>query len=92
MPVYYYDPPDRFVAGPCSLTVIRYTPLRPFLVRLNDAGGGVDDLLPRAADTAQDGLDSESDAVIGGGAGSGGGAGRTAGDALVGGGAGSAGG
>jgi hypothetical protein len=26
--------------------VIRYTPLRPFLLRLNDTGGGVDDLLP----------------------------------------------
>ena len=53
------------VADPCSLTVIRYTPLRPFLLRLNDTGGGVDDLLPRpkSADSA------ESDAVIGGGAG-----------------------
>ena len=64
-----------------SLTVIRYTPLRPFLLRLNDTGGSVDDLLPsppQAADAqpaeappAPGGgtLGSESDAVIGGGAG-----------------------
>jgi probable phosphomutase (TIGR03848 family) len=61
----HLDQCQRIVADPCSLTVIRYTPLRPFLLRLNDTGGGVDDLLPRPkpADSA------ESDAVIGGGAG-----------------------
>jgi probable phosphomutase (TIGR03848 family) len=61
----HLDQCQRIVADPCSLTVIRYTPLRPFLLRLNDTGGGVDDLLPRPkpADNA------ESDAVIGGGAG-----------------------
>jgi probable phosphomutase (TIGR03848 family) len=58
---------QRIQVDPCSLTVIRYTPLRPFLVRLNDVGGAVDDLLPpkrrgrrRAA---------SSDATVGGGAG-----------------------
>lgn len=69
----HLDQCQRIVADPCSLTVIRYTPLRPFLVRLNDVGGSVDDLLPRAADTAQDGLGNESDALVGGGAGSAGG-------------------
>ena len=43
----HLDQSQRIVADPCSLTVIRYTPLRPFLLRLNDTGGGVDDLLPR---------------------------------------------
>ena len=43
----HLDQGQRIVADPCSLTVIRYTPLRPFLLRLNDTGGGVDDLLPR---------------------------------------------
>jgi hypothetical protein len=57
------------VADPASLTVIRYTPLRPFLLRLNDTGGGVDDLLPRPAVPGEEGK-TESDAVIGGGAGS----------------------
>jgi probable phosphomutase (TIGR03848 family) len=42
----HLDQCQRIVADPCSLTVIRYTPLRPFLLRLNDTGGAVDDLLP----------------------------------------------
>ena len=79
----HLDQCQRIVADPCSLTVIRYTPLRPFLIRLNDVGGGLDDLLPRAQASP---VGSESDAVIGGGAGS------SAGDAFVGGGADGAGG
>ena len=43
----HLDQSQRIVADPCSLTVIRYTQLRPFLLRLNDTGGGVADLLPR---------------------------------------------
>jgi len=67
----HLDQCQRIQADPCSLTVIRYTTLRPFLIRLNDVGGGVDDLLPRAAEEAHAGLAAESDAVIGGGAGAG---------------------
>jgi probable phosphomutase (TIGR03848 family) len=66
----HLDQCQRIQADPCSLTVIRYTTLRPFLVRLNDVGGSVDDLLPKAAEAAHAGLAAESDAVIGGGAGS----------------------
>jgi probable phosphomutase (TIGR03848 family) len=66
----HLDQCQRIQADPCSLTVIRYTPLRPFLLRLNDMGGGVDDLLPQAGDAARAGLAAESDAVVGGGAGS----------------------
>jgi probable phosphomutase (TIGR03848 family) len=84
----HLDQCQRILADPCSLTVIRYTPLRPFLLRLNDVGGGVDDLLPRPAPGGPDG---ESDAVIGGGAGAAPATGA-AGAALVGDGAGSAGG
>lgn len=29
---------QRIAVGPCSLTVIRYTPLRPFLLRLGETG------------------------------------------------------
>ena len=29
---------QRIQVDPCSLTVIRYTPLRPFLLRMNDTG------------------------------------------------------
>ncbi len=67
----HIDQSQRIVADPCSLTVIRYTPLRPFLLRLNDTGGGVDDLLPRPkpADGTVPSDSTQSDAVIGGGAG-----------------------
>ena len=92
----HLDQCQRILADPCSLTVIRYTPLRPFLLRLNDVGGAVDDLLPPPEkDAAEAGRESESDAVVGGGAGStttGGTTSGAAGGALVGGGTGSAGG
>ena len=67
----HLDQCQRIVADPCSLTVIRYTPLRPFLLRLNDTGGGVEDLLPRPAPSGGPAAPGhgESDAVIGGGAG-----------------------
>ena len=52
----HLDQCQRIVADPSSLTVIRYTPLRPFLLRMNDTGGGVGDLIPRpAADADQEG-------------------------------------
>ena len=38
---------QRIVVDPCSLSVVRYTELRPFVVRVNDTGGGMDALLPR---------------------------------------------
>jgi probable phosphomutase (TIGR03848 family) len=61
----HLDLSQRIQADPCSLTVIRYTPLRPFLLRMNDTGGGVEDLIPREPEPDAE----ESDAVIGGGAG-----------------------
>ena len=64
----HLDMCQRIQADPCSLTVIRYTPLRPFLVRLNDVGGAVADLLPRPK-SDDDGDLGESDAAVGGGAG-----------------------
>jgi len=62
----HLDQFQRITADPCSLTVIRYTELRPFVVRLNDTGGGTDDLKPpkRKARTRK-----SSDAPVGGGAG-----------------------
>jgi probable phosphomutase (TIGR03848 family) len=59
---------QRIQADPCSLTVIRYTELRPFVVRLNDTGGAIDALMPgkpRKGRRAR----SSSDAPVGGGAG-----------------------
>src|SRR3954468_297633 len=57
---------QRILVDPCSLTVIRYTPLRPFVVRLNDLGGGVEDLLPPKRGRRRK---ASSDAPVGGGAG-----------------------
>ena len=34
----HLDLSQRIQVDPCSLSVIRYTPLRPFLVRMNDTG------------------------------------------------------
>jgi probable phosphomutase (TIGR03848 family) len=70
----HLDQCQRIQADPCSLTVIRYTPLRPFLVRMNDRGGGVDDLLPREDGHAHGrgaagGDGARSDGAVGGGSG-----------------------
>jgi probable phosphomutase (TIGR03848 family) len=60
----HLDQFQRITADPCSLTVIRYTDLRPFVVRLNDTGGGTDDLKPAKRKRGK-----SSDAPVGGGAG-----------------------
>jgi probable phosphomutase (TIGR03848 family) len=66
----HLDQSQRIQADPCSLTVIRYTPLRPFLIRMNDRGGGVEDLMPRATGRGAPAHDaSASDAAVGGGSG-----------------------
>ena len=53
---------QRIVIDPASLTVIRYTPTRPFLMRLSDTGE------LRFPTTGQN---RDSDAAVGGGAGAG---------------------
>ena len=75
----HLDMSQRLQVDPCSLSVIRYTPLRPFLLRMNDtggvvgsrAGGGPGDRRATAAatDAPERGPRRDSDAVIGGGAG-----------------------
>jgi probable phosphomutase (TIGR03848 family) len=66
----HLDQCQRIQADPCSLTVIRYTPLRPFLLRMNDTGGEVAGLIRRPAGTEV--RRAESDGMVGGGAGPGG--------------------
>jgi probable phosphoglycerate mutase len=56
---------QRIAIDPCSVTVLRYTELRPFVVRVNDTGGGVADLLPPKRKGRRR---RSSDAVGGGGA------------------------
>ncbi len=65
----HLDQFQRIVIDPCSVTVIRYTETRPFVVRVNDTGGGVGDLLPPAKKGRR--RKASSDATPGGGAGSG---------------------
>ncbi|MFS0694936.1 histidine phosphatase family protein [Streptomyces nitrosporeus] len=64
---------QRLHADPCSVTAIRYTRLRPFLLRLGDTGdlGALAPREPAAdADTpGGTGTDAASDAAVGGGAG-----------------------
>ena len=59
---------QRIVVDPCSVSVVRYTDTRPFVLRVNDTGGDVAALLPpkrRRRRTAS------ADAAVGGGAGPG---------------------
>ncbi len=70
---------QRIQVDPCSVSVIRYTPLRPFVLRMNDTGAGLGGLAraaPAAGGAGQQGGAAggrpgvgEGDAVIGGGAG-----------------------
>jgi probable phosphoglycerate mutase len=72
----HLDQFQRIQAAPASVTVIRYTELRPFVVRLNDVGGDVRDLLPPppGSEDAEGGADAagapggRGDAAVGGGA------------------------
>ncbi|RKN16163.1 MSMEG_4193 family putative phosphomutase [Micromonospora musae] len=61
---------QRIVADPASVTVIRYTPLRPFLTRLNDTGGDLSGLVPPRPKRRRAARRVDSDAAVGGGAGS----------------------
>lgn len=59
---------QRVTVDPASLTVIRYTPVRPFLIRLNDIGGDLSGLRPPKRKRRSRRV--TSDAAVGGGAGS----------------------
>ena len=66
----HLDQFQRIVADPASVTVIRYTALRPFLVRLNDTGGDLAALVPPPAKRRRRAArPADSDAAVGGGAG-----------------------
>lgn len=42
----HLDAFQRIVVDPCSVSVIRYTPLRPFAVKINDTGGDLNAIAP----------------------------------------------
>ncbi|GAA2646933.1 hypothetical protein Adu01nite_19050 [Paractinoplanes durhamensis] len=60
----HLDQFQRIVADPASISVIRYTPTRPFVVRVNE-GGDLRTLVPPKS------TGTDSDAAVGGGAGAG---------------------
>jgi probable phosphomutase (TIGR03848 family) len=66
----HLDQFQRLVVDPASVTAIRYTPVRPFVLRLNDAAGALGALVPpkrrRRSSRARP---ADSDAAVGGGAG-----------------------
>jgi probable phosphomutase (TIGR03848 family) len=61
----HLDQFQRIVADPASITAIRYTSTRPFVVRLNDSGTDLASLIPPRTTRAEAGDDS--DAAVGGG-------------------------
>ena len=66
----HLDTFQRIVVDPCSVTVINYTALRPFVVRVNDTGTDLATLLaPPKKSSRSRRATASSDAVVGGGAG-----------------------
>jgi probable phosphomutase (TIGR03848 family) len=67
----HLDAFQRILVDPCSVSAVRYTPLRPFVLRSNDTGADLTSLVPPTKarrPRARRGAAS-SDAVVGGGAG-----------------------
>lgn len=77
----HLDTFQRIVADPCSVSAVRYSPTRPFVLRTNDSGGDLTGLVPpppakrrrkKSADgtvAPQEPDRGSSDAVIGGSSG-----------------------
>jgi hypothetical protein len=53
------------------VTAIRYTPIRPFVLRANDTGGDLTNLVMPRRPRRRRSRPADSDAAVGGGAGSG---------------------
>lgn len=67
----HLDQFQRLRVDPCSVSIIDYTPLRPFVARTNDVGGSLAGLTspPRKGRRAGTRSRRSSDAVVGGGSG-----------------------
>ena len=61
---------QRLIVDPCSVSVVRYTETRPFVLRMNDTGGDVAALLPPPKRRRRS-KKAAADAAVGGGAGPG---------------------
>ena len=64
----HLDQFQRIVVDPCSVSVVRYTDTRPYVLRSNDVGG---DLSPFVPAPAKGRRRRRSDATVGGGTGAG---------------------
>ena len=64
----HLDQFQRIVVDPCSVSVIRYTETRPYVLRSNDIGGELAGFVPP---TKKDRRRKASDATVGGGSGAG---------------------
>jgi probable phosphomutase (TIGR03848 family) len=64
----HLDQYQRIVPDPCSVSVIRYTKTRPYVIRVNDVGGDLAGFVPPKKRRRKAGSD---DATVGGGSGGG---------------------
>lgn len=64
---------QRIQVDPCSVSIVRYTPLRPFVVRMNDIGGDIGGLARAIAGVKDRSARDLGEAAVGGGAGGAGG-------------------
>jgi len=62
----HLDSFQRIVVDPCSMSVIRYTETRPFVLRVNDTGGDLAGIVPPAKPARRKRRTASSDAVVGG--------------------------
>lgn len=65
----HLDAFQRIAIDPCSVSVVAYTPLRPFVLRSNDTGGDLSPFVPPARKKGR--RRRGSDAAVGGGSGAG---------------------
>jgi hypothetical protein len=67
----HLDTFQRITIDPASVTVIRYTDLRPFVLRTNDSGGDLSGIVAASKPTTKRrSRRASSEAAVGGGAGS----------------------
>ena len=57
---------QRIMVDTCSISVVHYTPTRPFVARVNDLGGDVAGLIPPKRRRRRTAAPQSSDAVVGG--------------------------
>ena len=57
---------QRIMVDTCSISVVHYTPTRPFVARVNDLGGDVAGLIPPKPKRRRKAAPRSSDAVVGG--------------------------